>query len=41
MVGVDGLDGFDGFVIEFIGDVVIEVVCLALHGVPDAVLDGE
>jgi hypothetical protein len=34
------MDRFDGLVVEFVGDIAVEVVGLALHGVPDAILDG-
>lgn len=37
----DALNGLDDFVHEFVGDVVVEVVGLALHGVLDAVVDGQ
>ena len=35
------MDGLDDFVLELVCDVLVEVVALALHGIFDAILDGE
>lgn len=37
----DEFDALDNLVHELVADVLVEVVALALHGILDAVLDGQ